>query len=283
MLPDAARSLQCPVCRNSLMLSGNRLACVEGHSFDAARQGYFNLLVGKGTVFEADTAAMVAARFDFLSKGHYRPLAGAVAELAAPVLQGPHAAVLDAGTGTGHYLNEVLAAAPAAAIGLDISKFALRRAARMNPGAANLVCDVWQPLPVTDTAVDVVTVVFAPRNASEFARVLRPGGRLIVVTPRSGHLAEIAGQTGMLGIEPAKEERLAASLGGHFAPHSARELDLELGLEPADVGNLALMGPAGHHLDPVALDTIIAALPPLTKVSARFRISVFELLKRPPA
>jgi 23S rRNA (guanine745-N1)-methyltransferase len=87
----------------------------------------------------------------------------------------------------------------------------------------------------------------------------------------------------MLGIEPAKEERLAASLGGHFAPHSARELDLELGLEPADVGNLALMGPAGHHLDPVALDTIIAALPPLTKVSARFRISVFELLKRPPA
>ncbi|CAN7384945.1 putative RNA methyltransferase [Arthrobacter sp. LjRoot14] len=283
MLPDAARSLLCPVCRNGLTLGGNRLACPEGHSFDAARQGYFNLLVGKGTVFEADTAAMVAARFDFLSKGHYRPLAGAVAELAAPVLQGPHAAVLDAGTGTGHYLKELLTAAPASAIGLDISKFALRRAARMNPGAANLVCDVWQPLPVADMAADVVTVVFAPRNAPEFARVLRPGGRLIVVTPRSGHLAEIAGQTGMLGIEPAKEERLAASLGGHFAPHSVRELDLELGLEPADVGNLALMGPAGHHLDPAALDTITAALPPLTKVSARFRISVFEPLNRPPA
>ena len=287
MLSDAVRSLLCPVCRNGLTLpltpSGNRLTCPEGHSFDAARQGYFNFLVGKGTVFEADTAAMVAARFDFLSRGHYQPLAEAVAEMAKPALRGPQSRVLDAGTGTGHYLNAVLAAVPAAAIGLDISKFALRRAARMNPGAVNLVSDVWQPLPVADNAVDVVTVVFAPRNAAEFARVLRPGGRLIVVTPRSGHLAEIAGQTGMLGIEPAKEERLASSLQGYFAPHATRELDLELGLDPADVGNLALMGPAGHHLDPAALDALVGTLPPVTKVSARFRISVFVPLKQPPA
>lgn len=287
MLSDAVRSLLCPVCRNSLALTlapnSNRLACPAGHSFDAARQGYFNFLVGKGTVFEADTAAMVAARFDFLSRGHYQPLAQAVTELAKPALRGPHSTVLDAGTGTGHYLNVLLEAVPVSAIGLDISKFALRRAARINPDAVNLVSDVWQPLPVADTAVDVVTVVFAPRNAAEFARVLRPGGRLIVVTPRSGHLAEIAGQTGMLGIEPAKEERLASSLGDHFAPHSTQELDLELGLVPADVGNLALMGPAGHHLDPAALDAIITTLPPLTRVSARFRISVFVPREEAPA
>jgi 23S rRNA (guanine745-N1)-methyltransferase len=283
MLPDAVRALLCPVCRNTLALGGggNRLACPDGHSFDAARQGYFNFLVGKGTVFEADSAAMVAARSDFLSGGHYQGLADAVAELASPALKGPQAAVLDAGTGTGHYLKTLLAAAPATAIGLDISKFALRRAARLNPDAANLVCDVWQALPVADAAVDVVTVVFAPRNTAEFARVLRPGGRLIVVTPRHGHLAEIAGQTGMLGIEPAKEERLAASLESHFEPHSTRELDLGLALSADDVGNLALMGPAGHHLDQSALDGIIAGLPPLTKVSARFRISVFETRQQP--
>ncbi|MBT2538088.1 methyltransferase domain-containing protein [Arthrobacter sp. ISL-69] len=284
MLPDAVRSLLCPVCRNGLMPGGgDRLACPGGHSFDAARQGYFNFLVGRGTVFEADTAAMVAARFDFLSRGHYQPLADGIADLAAPALQGPEAAVLDAGTGTGHYLQRLLAAVPASAIGLDISKFALRRAARLNPDAVNLVSDVWQPLPVRDGAVDVVTVVFAPRNAAEFARVLRPGGRLIVVTPRAGHLAEVAGQTGMLGIEPAKEERLAASLDAHFESRSVRELDLELGLEPADVGNLALMGPAGHHLDRSALDAIVAGLAPVTTVSARFRISVFEPRKQPSA
>lgn len=287
MFPASAASLLCPVCRNSLGFSdgGRRtLACAAGHSFDAARQGYFNFLVGKGTVFEADAADMVAARFDFLSAGHYEPLAAAVAELVVSALAsrstaGP-ATVLDAGTGTGHYLKAVLDRAlldgvPVEAIGLDISKFALRRAAKLNPGAVNIAGDVWQPLPVADDAADAVTVVFAPRNAAEFARVLRPGGRLIVVTPRPGHLAEIAGQTGMLGIEPAKDERLTASLEGHFTPVTARDLDLQLSLTPGDAARLALMGPAGHHLDRGALASLTAGLPPVSSVSARFRISVF--------
>lgn len=232
---------------------------------------------------------MVAARFDFLSAGHYRPLAAAVAELAVPALAagtaGSPGTVLDAGTGTGHYLRAVLDRAardrtPAGAVGLDISKFALRRAAKLNPDAINLVGDVWQPLPVADDSVDAVTVVFAPRNAAEFARVLRPGGRLVVVTPRPGHLEEVAGQAGMLGIEPAKDERLAASLAGHFSALSADNLDVPLLLSPGDVTRLALMGPAGHHLDRGALASLAAGLPPLTAVSARFRISVFEPLRQ---
>ncbi|MET3812188.1 methyltransferase domain-containing protein [Arthrobacter sp. UYEF3] len=280
MLPASFAALVCPVCRGPLAAgSGARsLVCPAGHSFDAARQGYFNFLTGKGTVFEADSADMVASRFDFLSAGHYQGLAEAVADLAAPFLAGAGATVLDAGTGTGHYLRAVLDRVPAAAVGLDISKFALRRAARLNPEAVNLVGDVWQPLPLANDVVDVVTVVFAPRNAAEFARVLRPGGRLIVVTPRPGHLAEIAGQTGMLGIEPAKEERLAATLAGHFRAHPGRELDLALSLTPAAVANLALMGPAGHHLERDALAARVAALPSRTAASARFRISLFEPL-----
>ncbi|MCU1541971.1 MAG: methyltransferase protein [Arthrobacter sp.] len=296
MFPDSVASLLCPVCRSALGPGGGSsrtLACPAGHRFDAAKQGYFNFLVGKGTVFEADAADMVAARFEFLSAGHYRPLADAVAELCAPALTAQPiagiasvAVVLDAGTGTGHYLRALLdrtapkgsapAGRPVAAIGLDISKFALRRAAKLNPEAVNLVSDVWQPLPVADGAVDVVTVIFAPRNAAEFARVLRPGGRLVVVTPRPGHLAEVAGQAGLLGIEPAKDERLAASLAGYFSVLSGRDLDLDLALSPADVARLALMGPAGHHLDRGALDSLVAALPPVSAVSARFRISVFE-------
>ncbi len=114
MPPATDLPLLCPVCRNSLRPGdgGTRtLECGAGHHFDAAKQGYFNFLVGKGTVFEADTADMVAARFDFLSAGHYQPLADAVAELAAPALlstPGKRPAVLDAGTGTGHYLRAVL-------------------------------------------------------------------------------------------------------------------------------------------------------------------------------
>jgi 23S rRNA (guanine745-N1)-methyltransferase len=289
--------LLCPVCRQDLQAVHDggagrvrALACRERHSFDAARQGYFNMLVGKGTAFESDTAEMVAARTAFLDAGHYRPLADALARAAAPALNGPTPTILDSGTGTGHYLRAVLdylesahadgankPAGPAgvAAVGLDISKFALRRAAKLNPEAINLVGDVWQPLPLPDAAVDVITVVFAPRNAAEFARVLRRSGRLIVVTPRAGHLGEIASQAGMLGIDPAKDERLAEALAGRFSALSTQDIDVDLSLSPEDVANIVLMGPAGHHTDRAALSGRLAGLPPTTGVSARFRISVF--------
>lgn len=295
-MPSRLPSLVCPVCRNTLLplpvqgdpagegdasraVRSRALVCESGHSFDAAKQGYFNLLVGRGTAFAADTADMVAARTAFLDAGHYRPLAAAVAAAARPVLQGPDPAVLDSGTGTGHYLRAILdtvgSEVPVAAVGLDISKFALRRAARLNPEAVNLVSDVWQPFPVADAAVDAVMVVFAPRNAAEFSRVLKPSGRLVVVTPRQGHLAEIASQTGMLGIEPAKDERLADALGDHFELLSAEDLHLDLQLSPDDVANLALMGPAGHHTGRAELSAKLAGFPALSRVSAKFRISVF--------
>lgn len=288
-MPSSPALLRCPVCRSPLgtaddagrPTAGKVLVCSAGHSFDAARQGYFNLLVGKGTSFEADTADMVAARASFLEGGHYRPLADAVAAAVVPVLPQEAATVLDSGTGTGHYLRVLLdtaaaAATPVTAVGLDISKFALRRAARLNPEAANLVCDVWQPLPLVDNAVDVVTVIFAPRNPPEFARVLRTGGRLVVVTPRSGHLAAIADRTGMLGIEAGKDDRLVEAMSAQFTVESVRDLDLPLVLEPREVADLAYMGPAGHHLDRAALAERLAGLEARTAVEARFRITVFR-------
>jgi 23S rRNA (guanine745-N1)-methyltransferase len=264
-----------------------RLVCGAGHSFDAARQGYYNLLVGKGTVFEADSAEMVASRFNFLDAGHYRPLAEAVAAaVVARVSAGAPFTVLDSGTGTGHYLRVVLddvthVTDDVTAVALDISKFALRRAARLNPEAVNLVCDVWQPLPVADAAVDVVTVIFAPRNAAEFARVLRRDGRLVVVTPRAGHLASLAALAGMLSIEDQKDARLAESLAAHFIPESARDVDIRLMLTPNEMADLAFMGPAGHHLDRGALAAKLQAQEPVSEVDARFRITVFRRAQRP--
>ena len=280
--------LLCPVCRKPLEhrtaadAGQNRLVCPAGHNFDAARQGYFNLLVGKGTAFEADTADMVQARSDFLSAGHYRPLATAVAAAVVPCLPEERGAVLDAGTGTGHYLRAVLDQAAAqnrrhvAALGLDISKFALRRAARLNPEAMNLVCDVWQPLPLGDDALDAITVIFAPRNAAEFARILRPAGRLVVVTPRSGHLAAIAAATGMLGIEEDKEARLAEAMGSHFDAETSTDVEIPLALTRPEAADLAYMGPAGHHLDRLDLSERLLALPEPVQAEARFRLMVFR-------
>lgn len=279
MLSDAVAALRCPVCQGAFRLQespARALACTAGHAFDAAKQGYFNLLTGKGTVFEADSADMVAARHRFLDGGHYAGLTDAVAALADGALQRPNALVLDAGTGTGHYLQAILERSEAAAVGLDISKNALRRAARLNPQAANLVWDIWRPLPMADDSADVVTVVFAPRNPAEFARVLRPGGTLIVVTPRPGHLAEIASQTGMLGIEEGKAERLAETMREHFHTAQTLSLDLALQLKAQEVADLALMGPAGHHLQAGQLNDLAHSTGSFA-VTAKFRISVLTV------
>ncbi|MFD5277798.1 methyltransferase domain-containing protein [Pseudarthrobacter sp. NPDC058362] len=286
-MPDAALPLLCPVCCGPLSRAGvgaaaaRTLSCASGHSFDAARQGYFNFLVGKGTPFEPDSAAMVEARVNFLSRGHYLPLARAVAAAVVPSL-GEHPAVLDSGTGTGHYLRAVLDASaaagrPAAALGLDISKFALRRAARLNPEALNVVWDVWRPLPLADDSVDAVTVVFAPRNPAEFARVLRPGGRLVVVTPRPGHLNIVADLTGMLGIEESKEDRLGQAMAEHFDTHSAAPVDIPLELSRRDAADLALMGPAGHHSDRESVEARLAGVPEPLQTGARFQVTVFAV------
>ncbi|WP_159699492.1 methyltransferase domain-containing protein [Arthrobacter sp. 18067] len=279
MLSDAVAALRCPVCQGALNLTADpqrTLACRSGHTFDAAKQGYFNMLTGKGTVFEADTADMVAARYRFLDGGHYSALADAVADIAAGVLEQPDGLVLDAGTGTGHYLHAVVRKTGATAIGLDISKFALRRAARLNPQSISLVWDIWRPLPVADNSVDAVMVVFAPRNPAEFARVLRPGGKLVIVTPRPGHLAEIAARTGMLGIEEGKEERLAETMRGHFGSGTSQSLDIPLLLSGREVADVAFMGPAGHHLLPGQLSEL-AGLDGSVSTTAKFRISVFNV------
>ena len=69
-----------------------------------------------------------------------------------------------------------------------------------------------------DGAVDRVLVVFAPRNGPEIARVLRPDGRLVVVTPAADHLGELVGPLGLLRVDPDKADRLAASLEPHLRP-----------------------------------------------------------------
>ena len=288
MESTAVEALICPVCGLEFVptLAGETdLKCIDGHSFDIARQGYVNLLTGHGTRFQPDTASMVEARDNFLDAGHYEPLARKVAALAASALPSERTStepplIVDAGTGTGYYLRHILDAGTghSDSVGLDISKFALRRAARRNPATVNLVWDIWQPLPIAARAADVVVVVFAPRNAVEFARILRRDGLLIVVTPLPGHLAEIAEETGMLGIQPEKDAALQQSLGGHFRAADVQELRYEMMLDPDDVAHVALMGPSGHHLDPAVLARRAGSKEPVI-VTAAFRISTFHPLQ----
>lgn len=276
--------LRCPVCAGRLELLEARrtLGCEARHRFDAAKQGYFNLLTGRGTAFQPDTAEMVRARTDFLAAGHYSPLQTAVADLAQRHAPSPRV-ILDAGAGTGYYLAELQRRHPGAAVvALDISKFALRRAAGILGDGVCLVWDVWRILPVRDASVDVMINIFAPRNAGEFHRVLSPGGVLVVVTPLPGHLAEIADAGGLLAVPPDKADGVATTLAGLFEELEAISLDYILQLSPTDSYNVALMGPAGHHLVAPDLAARLAGFPERTAASARFTVQVFRRSAGPP-
>jgi 23S rRNA (guanine745-N1)-methyltransferase len=203
---------------------------------------------------------MVADRAGFLAAGHY---AGITAALADAVLDdGPPRTVLDAGGGTGAHLAGVLDRAPdAVGVVLDASRYAARRAARVHSRAMAVVADSWARWPVRDAALDRVLVVFAPRNGAETARVLRPEGRLVVVTPAADHLAELVGPLGLLTVDPAKADRLAATLGPHLRPVGAAAHREQLALDRAAVRTLVGMGPHARHLGAGELDSRVAALP----------------------
>src|SRR5215471_18367187 len=88
-LDAVAPFLRCPVCALPVQAGEDQVRCERGHSFNIARQGYVSLTSGRGGPGTGDSAAMVMAREEFLGAGHYRPLAGAIAELAAALDPGP--------------------------------------------------------------------------------------------------------------------------------------------------------------------------------------------------
>jgi demethylmenaquinone methyltransferase/2-methoxy-6-polyprenyl-1,4-benzoquinol methylase len=113
--------------------------------------------------------------------------------------------VLDIATGTGDLAFELAAQGAPRVIALDFSLEMLRLAARKQGtarwrAAVRFVCGDAMRLPFPDASLDACTIGFGLRNlpdyeaaVGEFARVLRPGGRLVVLetTPFAGPLAPL--------------------------------------------------------------------------------------------
>ena len=270
--PRAVALLACPVCAASLSVVDGGLGCPAGHRFDRARQGHVTLLPPGHRPPTGDSAAMVADRVAFLEAGHY---AGVTAALAASV--GRPGTLLDLGGGTGHHLAGGLDELPdAVGVVLDSSPYAARRAARAHPRAVAVVADTWARLPVADAAVDRALVVFAPRNGPEIARVLRPDGRLVVVTPAADHLGELVGPLGLLRVDPDKAARLAASLEPHLEPLGTTLHSQRLLLDRAAVTTLVGMGPHAHHLPREAIEGAVAGLAEPVEVTLSVEIGSYR-------
>jgi 23S rRNA (guanine745-N1)-methyltransferase len=306
VLDDAVPYLACPHCGGGLRRADGTLRCGEGHAFDIAREGYVSLLPA-GARGVGDTAAMVAARAEFLAAGYFAGLAGELAELAAQAAAAVDAdgrvhgrvsggvgagidggaddltcCIADVGAGTGYYLAATLDRQPdRIGLALDASKFALRRAARAHPRIGAVRCDAWSRLPVATGAVAVALNVFAPREPAELSRVLHPAGRLLVATPTRDHLAELVGRLGLLTVDERKQERLAQKLDPCFDLVDTRSFRCGVLFDRRAVAAAVGMGPSAWHAAGRNLDAAVDQLP--EPVAATLSVTVSVYRPRPEA
>ncbi len=190
-------ALICPLDGGALLRQDSHWRCEKGHCFDIAKEGYVNLLPvqNKRSRDPGDSKEMILARRRFLNAGHYQKIANA---LSARVLEHTSAesgmSCLDAGCGEGYYLRELIAAANGqcdiASIGLDISKWAVISAAKQSVQSAWVVGSNAN-LPMASQSIDVVLCMFGFPVYAEFARVLKPGGILVLVESGFDHLREL--------------------------------------------------------------------------------------------
>lgn len=258
----------------------SRLVSESGHSFDVAKQGYVTLAAGAGLKHKGDDMDMVNAREAYLATGHFAPfvesVTGAVQDAldASSLSASTPASLLEVGAGTGYYLAHTLDSIDGArGVGLDISPHAAKHLAKCHPRVGAVVADVWQQLPIRDESIDAISVVFAPRNPSEFQRVLAPGGQVIVLTPGAGHLDELREPLGILGVEEGKVERMYEQAEGHLE-QAADPVDISfpIHLDKAAIAAQVGMSPSARHISADELAERMAALPPTLTVIARARL-----------
>lgn len=226
-------SLICPLDGDPLCRQGSAWKCPAGHSFDVARQGYTHLLPvqKKRSLAPGDSKEMVAARQRFLNAGFYQPMAEAISQrvLEAHPVERP-LACLDAGCGEGYYLRHLAGEAgpeqPLALMGLDISKWAVLAAARQDK-AVQWVVGSNANLPVAGKSLDAVLCVFGFPVYPEFARVLKPGGHLLMVTPGPEHLRELR-EVIYPSLKPPRETEDIAPEGFSPGPSSVAQQTLAL-------------------------------------------------------
>ncbi|MGV0431871.1 methyltransferase domain-containing protein [Corynebacterium sp. 20_84] len=290
MLKDIVDVLADPVDGSALTGADDfsRLVSETGHSYDVAKQGYVTLASGAGIAHEGDSPEMVASREAFLSRGHFAPFVETVTERVLDALQGlplddvaATPTILEVGAGTGYYLTHTLDAVEnSRGIGVDIAVPAAKHLAKAHPKIGAVVADVWEGLPLRDNSVDVITVIFAPRNPQEFARVLVDDGEVLILTPQAGHLDELREPLGILGVEEGKQERMLEQAAGHLVPVGEPELiEFPMNLDRESIAAQVGMSPSARHLDPEVLAERVAALPETMTVTARAQLT---RMKRAP-
>lgn len=234
-----AAFLVCPLCAGAFDLQNGAWRCTAGHTFDVAREGYVNLLPAhhKHSKDPGDRPESLQARRAFLDAGHYAPLRAALVERLSALRP---TSLLDIGCGEGYY-TAAMAAQAATTVGLDIAKPAIRLAAKRHSGITWVVGSGAR-LPVASESVDVICTLFTPLHEAEMARVLRPGGRVLMVTPDATHLHDLRAALFDV-VEPHEPDKFRKGFEPLFDSTDQQAIRYPLALSPRDVKLLLEMTP----------------------------------------
>jgi len=247
-----ADNLACPLGGERLELHEKQLVCVNGHTFDIARQGYVNLLPvqHKRTKHPGDSKEMVSARSQFLNSGVYASVANKLAEIIfTRLVDSKKICLMDAGCGEGYYFDYVFnylkdknGCADLSFIGLDISKAAITEAAKRNKQISWIVGTNRQP-PIDAASVDIVLCVFGFQSFEGFNKILKPGGKIILVEPGVDHLKELR-EIIYPEVKKSQPQDLSYLEGSGFSMLDRQPLQFKTGaINNEQINNLLLMTP----------------------------------------
>ncbi len=266
----------CPKCKEKLNIVGTGARCVNGHSYDRARAGYYNLLLGSGGGAHGDNREMVEARRAFLDRGFYEPLAVRLAGIVCERLP-VGGLLLDAGCGEGYYTDAVERAlrergGVSRVAGFDISRDAVKHAARRNKDISLAVASSYD-MPLGTGEVDLVLNVFSPMAVEETKRVMKAGGVFVFAYPDVDHLFELKAA---IYNTPYKNEPKEPTLEG-FRLVSDERLEFLMSLDGCeDVRALFMMTPYAYRTGAVERERLFGLQS--LKCRAQFRIAVYEKL-----
>lgn len=214
--------LACTVrgCGLALAQDARAWRCPQGHSYDIARSGYVNLLQpqDRRSLAAGDAKEAVDARARLVAAGVGLVLVEAFVDAVTTGGQErqPTPQVVDLGCGTGHLLAAVAAGQAIRGVGIDLSPAAIDHAARQYPDLTWVVANADRRLPLPDASVSALLSMHARRNPAECARVLVPGGLLIVAVPAADDLIELRASVQGEGATRDRADALIAEHAGSF-------------------------------------------------------------------
>ncbi|MFA6957575.1 MAG: methyltransferase domain-containing protein [Thermoanaerobaculia bacterium] len=242
MLKNGRIRLICPVraCGAPLARAAAAILCSAGHSFDVARSGYANLLQPQDSRSRdpGDARDAVAARRRMVDRGFADGLARRIGALLDERGIGADASLLDAGCGEGFHLADACARLGANGCGVDISTPAIEIAAKRHRSLVWVVANADRVIPLANGSIDAVLSITARINRDEFARILRPGGLVLVAVAANDDLAELRDIVLGESVERDRGTRAVTSLEPRFALESRERYAESLELDRAALGDL---------------------------------------------